>query len=158
MMFSCLYFFFYITFISKNLTCKKTTYTCVSFRVFVFSNHWLFAWASALALNVYLLVLAPNLYIPALAPNLYLPALAPNLCLLALAPYLYLPTLVYNFITSPYLLNLCLNLRPWSTICITGLRPEFAFTLLLILVEVVVVIVAVVISLEKIIPIFVRRF
>ena len=148
-MFSCLYFFFYITFISKNLTCKKTTYTCVNFRVFVFSNHWLFAWASALVLNVYLLVLAPNLYIPALAPNL---------CLLALAPYLYLPTLVYNFITSPYLLNLCLNLRPWSTICITGLRPEFAFTLLLILVEVVVVIVAVVISLEKIIPIFVRRF
>ena len=148
-MFSCLYFFFYITFISKNLTCKKTTYTCVNFRVFVFSNHWLFAWASALVLNVYLLVRAPNLYIPALAPNL---------CLLALAPYLYLPTLVYNFITSPYLLNLCLNLRPWSTICITGLRPEFAFTLLLILVEVVVVIVAVVISLEKIIPIFVRRF
>ena len=149
MMFSCLYFFFYITFISKNLTCKKTTYTCVNFRVFVFSNHWLFAWASALVLNVYLLVLAPNLYIPALAPNL---------CLLALAPYLYLPTLVYNFITSPYLLNLCLNLRSWSTICITGLGPEFAFTLLLILVEVVVVIVAVVISLEKIIPIFVRRF
>ena len=148
-MFSCLYFFLYITFISKNLTCKKTTYTCVNFRVFVFSNHWLFAWASALALNVYLLVLAPNLYIPALAPNLYLPALAPNLCL---------PTLVYNFITSPYLLNLCLNLRSWSTICITGLGPEFAFTLLLILVEVVVVIVAVVISLEKIIPIFVRRF
>ena len=148
-MFSCLYFFFYITFISKNLTCKKTTYTCVNFRVFVFSNHWLFAWASALVLNVYLLVLAPNLYIPALAPNL---------CLLALAPYLYLPTLVYNFITSPYLLNLCLNLRSWSTICITGLGPEFAFTLLLILVEVVVVIVAVVISLEKIIPIFVRRF
>ena len=148
-MFSCLYFFFYITFISKNLTCKKTTYTCVNFRVFVFSNHWLFAWASALVLNVYLLVLAPNLYIPALAPNL---------CLLALAPYLYLPTLVYNFITSPYLLNLCMNLRSWSTICITGLGPEFAFTLLLILVEVVVVIVAVVISLEKIIPIFVRRF
>ena len=149
MMFSCLYFFLYITYISKNLTCKKTTYTCVNFRVFVFSNHWLFAWASALVLNVYLLVLAPNLYIPALAPNL---------CLLALAPYLYLPTLVYNFITSPYLLNLCLNLRSWSTICITGLGPEFAFTLLLILVEVVVVIVAVVISLEKIIPIFVRRF
>ena len=148
-MFSCLYFFLYITYISKNLTCKKTTYTCVNFRVFVFSNHWLFAWASALVLNVYLLVLAPNLYIPALAPNL---------CLLALAPYLYLPTLVYNFITSPYLLNLCLNLRSWSTICITGLGPEFAFTLLLILVEVVVVIVAVVISLEKIIPIFVRRF
>ena len=148
-MFSCLYFFLYITFISKNLTCKKMTYTCVNFRVFVFSNHWLFAWASALVLNVYLLVLAPNLYIPALAPNL---------CLLALAPYLYLPTLVYNFITSPYLLNLCLNLRSWSTICITGLGPEFAFTLLLILVEVVVVIVAVVISLEKIIPIFVRRF
>ena len=157
MMFSCLYFFLYITFISKNLTCKKTTYTCVNFRIFVFSNHWLFAWASVLVLNVYLLVLAPNLYIPALAPNLYLPVLAPNLCFLALAPYLYLPTLVYNFITSPYLLNLCLNLRPWSTICITGLGREFAFTLL-ILVEVVVVIVAVVISLEMIIQIFVRRF
>ena len=156
-MFSCLYFFLYITFISKNLTCKKTTYTCVNFRVFVFSNHWLFAWASVLVLNVNLLVLAPNLYIPALAPNLYLPVLAPNLCFLALAPYLYLPTLVYNFITSPYLLNLCLNLRPWSTICITGLGREFAFTLL-ILVEVVVVIVAVVISLEMIIQIFVRRF
>ena len=150
-------FFLYITFISKNLTCKKTTYTCVNFRVFVFSNHWLFAWASVLVLNVNLLVLAPNLYIPALAPNLYLPALAPNLCSLALAPYLYLPTLVYNFITSPYLLNLCLNLRPWSTICITGLGREFAFTLL-ILVEVVVVIVAVVISLEMVIQIFVRRF
>ena len=156
-MFSCLYFFLYITFISKNLTCKKTTYACVNFRIFVFSNHWLFGWASVLVLNVYLLVLAPNLYIPALAPNLYLPVLAPNLCFLALAPYLYLPTLVYNFITSPYLLNLCLNLRPWSTICITGLGREFAFTLL-ILVEVVVVIVAVVISLEMIIQIFVRRF
>ena len=103
-------------------------------------QHWLFAWASVLVLNVYLLVLTPNL------------------CFLALAPYLYLPTLVYNFITSPYLLNLCLNLRPWSTICITGLGREFAFTLLLILVEVVVVIVAVVISLEMIIQIFVRRF
>ena len=51
------------------------------------------------------------------------------------------------------LLNLYLYLRHWYTICITGLEPEYAFTLLL-----VVVIVVVVISLEWIIPILVCRF
>ena len=49
-------------------------------------------------------------------------------------------------IYRPCLFNLCLYLRPWPTICITGLGPEFAFALLLIVVAVVVVIVVVVIS------------
>ena len=82
---------------------------------------------------------------------LYFPALAPNL---------HLPALVYNIITSPAreyciyrrcLHNLCLYLQPWPTICITGLGPKFAFTLLLVVVVVVaevVVTVVVVISLE----------
>ena len=99
-------------------------------------------------------------------PNLYLPVLAPDLCLPALVPNLYLLALVYSIITSPQskfciyrpcLLNLCLYLRPWPTICITNLGSEFAFTLLLVVVAVVVVIVVVVISLELIIPIFVCR-
>ena len=86
----------------------------------------------ALANKLYLLALAANLYLLALAPNLYLPALAPNL---------YLPALVYYIATNPgpefciyrpCLLNLCVYLLPWSTICITGLGPEFAFTLLLV--------------------------
>ena len=114
----------------------------------------------ALAANLYLLALAPNLYLPTLAPNLYLPVLAPDLCLPALAPNLYLPALVYYIATNPgpefciyrpCLLNLCVYLLPWSTICITGLGPEFAFTLLLVLVLtllLVFVIVVVVISLE----------
>ena len=75
----------------------------------------------------------------------------------ALAPNLYLPALVYNIITSPgsecciyrpCLHNLSLYLRPWPTICITGLGPKFAFTLLLVVVAEVVVTVVVVISLE----------
>ena len=99
------------------------------------------------------LALAPNLYLPALASNLYLPDLAPVLCLPVLAPNLYLLALVYNNITSPgpefcicrpCLLNLCLYLRPWPTICITGLGPEFAFTLLLVVAVVVVIVVAVI--------------
>ena len=92
-----------------------------------------------------------------MAPNLYLLALASDLCLPALAPNLYLPALVYNFIASPgpefcryrlCLLNLYLCLRPWSTICINDLGPEFAYTLLLVVVAVVVLIVVIVISLE----------
>ena len=99
------------------------------------------------------LALAPNLYLPALASNLYLPDLAPVLCLPVLAPNLYLLALVYNNITSPgpefcicrpCLLNLCLYLRPWPTICINGLGPEFAFTLLLVVAVVVVIVVAVI--------------
>ena len=109
---------------------------------------------------MYLPVLAPNFYLLALVPYLYLPALAADLYLLTLPSNLYLPALVYNFIPSsgpefciyrPFLLNLCLYLRPWPMICITGLGPEFAFTLLLVVVvaaAVVVVIVVVVISLE----------
>ena len=90
------------------------------------------------------LVLASSLYLLALAPYLYLPALVPNL---------YLLTLVYNFITSsglefwiyrPSLLNMRLYLRPWSTICITGLGLEFAFALLLVVVVVAVIVVIVV--------------
>ena len=95
--------------------------------------------------------------LPALAPDLYLPALASDLFLPALTPNLYLPALVYSVITSPgpefciyrpCLLNLRLYLRPWPTICITDLGPEFAFNLLLVAVAVVVVTVVVVISLE----------
>ena len=47
-------------------------------------------------------------------------------------------------IYRPCLLNLYFYLRPWRTICIIGLVPEFAFTLLLVIVAVVVVIVVVV--------------
>ena len=88
-----------------------------------------------------------------MAPSLYLPVLDPRL---------YLPTLAYIFITSPgpefaytnlYLLILYLHLRPWPTICITGLESEFAFTLL-----VVAGIVVGVISLEQIMSIFICRF
>ena len=101
--------------------------------------------------------LAPNLYLPALAANLYLLALVSNLCLSTLVPSFYLPALAYNFITSlgpdfliyrHCLLNLYLYLRPWPTICIIGLGPEFAFTLFLIVEAVVVVIEVVVVSLE----------
>ena len=71
------------------------------------------------------------------------------------SPNLYLPALVYNFIISagpesciyrPCLLNLRLYLRPWSTICIIGLGPEFAFTLLLVVMVVVMVVVVVVVG------------
>ena len=95
--------------------------------------------------------------LPALAPDLYLPALASDLFLPALASNLYLPALVYGIIISPgpefciyrpCPLNLPLYLRPWPTICITDLGPEFAFNLLLVAVAVVVVTVVVVISLE----------
>ena len=49
---------------------------------------------------------------------------------------------------QPCLFNLYLFiLRPWPTICITGLGHEFAFTLLLAVVAVVVIIVVVIISL-----------
>ena len=65
------------------------------------------------------------------------------------------PSLQYYYLSGrefciyrPCPLNLCLYLRPWPTICITGLGPEFAFTLLLVVAAVVVVIVVVVISLE----------
>ena len=111
----------------------------------------------ALARCLYLPALVPNFYLQALASNLFLLALAPSLCLPALAPNLHLPSLVYNLINSPgpefwiyrpCPLNLCLYLRPWHRICITGPRPEFAFTLLLVVVAEVVVIVVVVISLE----------
>ena len=96
---------------------------------------------------------------PCFSPGLWPrnPTLVPRLYLLALASNLYLPALVYNFITSlvpefliyqPCFLNLCLCLRPLTTICITGLGPEFAFALLLVVVAVVVVIAVVVISLE----------
>ena len=46
--------------------------------------------------------------------------------------------------------TLCLYLRPWLTICITGLRPEFASILLLVVVVamVVVMVAVVLISLE----------
>ena len=83
-----------------------------------------------------------------LAPNLYLPALVPSL---------YLPALVYIIITNPgpefcihrpCLFNFCLYLRLWPRICINGVGPEFAFTLLLVAVAVVVVIVVAVISFE----------
>ena len=81
------------------------------------------------------------MYFPALGPLLVLrpPVLVPNLYFLFLAPNLHLPALVYNSITSPgpefciyrpFFLNLGLYLPPWPTICITGLVPEFAFTLL----------------------------
>ena len=132
--------------------------------MFVFPSPRLFAWPPALVLNLYLRALAPNLYLPplvpnsyspALAPNLYLPALASVLCLPVLAPNLHLPALVYKFITSPgagfsihrpCLLNFCLFLWSWPTICFTGLRLEFIFTLLLLVVAVVVVIVVIIIS------------
>ena len=77
---------------------------------------------------------------PALAPDLYLPALAPDLYLLALAPiciYRPWPTILYH--SRAWL---------WPTICIIGMRPEFAFTLLLVVVAVVVVMVVETISLE----------
>ena len=116
--------------------------------MFVFPSPRLFAWPPALVLNLYLRALAPNLFLPPLVPNFYSPALAPNL---------YLPALVYKFITSPgpgfsihrpCLLNFCLFLWSWPTICFTGLRLEFIFTLLLLVVAVVVVIVVIIISLE----------
>ena len=82
---------------------------------------------------------------PPLVPKLYLPTLVPNV---------YLLTLVCNFIISPVsepciyrpgLLSLCLYLRSWPSICITGLELEFAFTLILVVVVVVVVVEVVVI-------------
>ena len=142
--------------------------------IFFFNENTVFKWNLKLILWVYIFhwslylekihknssvcisrapALAPNLYLPALASNLYLPDLAPVLCLPVLAPNLYLLALVYNNITSPgpefciyrpCLLNLCLYLRPWPTICITGLGPEFAFTLLLVVAVVVVIVVAVI--------------
>ena len=106
----------------------------------VFPGSWSFPWSTDLALYPrsshgpwpQLSALVPNLYLSNLAFNLYLPALAPNL---------YISVLAYNFITSreheffiywPCFLNLCLYLRPWTTICITSLVPEFEFTLLLV--------------------------
>ena len=117
-------------------TSKKDSVICISRR---HSFAWLpalalYLYLPALTLNLYLPVLDTNLYLPALTTSLQLPALAPNLCLPILAPNLYLPALVYNFIASPrhefciyrpYLLNLCLYLRPWPTICITGLGLNF---------------------------------
>ena len=148
----------------------KTTFLLI----FFFNENTVFKWNLKLILWVYIFhwslylekihknssvcisrapALAPNLYLPALASNLYLPDLAPVLCLPVLAPNLYLLALVYNNITSPgpefciyrpCLLNLCLYLRPWPTICITGLGPEFAFTLFLVVAVVVVIVVAVI--------------
>ena len=143
--------------------------------MFVFLGPRPFAWPMALALSPCFSpglwprtpALVPSLHLLTLASNFYLPALTLDFCLPILAPNLYLPALVYNSVTSlvpefliyqPCFLNLCLCLRPWTTICITGLGPEFAFTLLLVVVAVVVVIAVVVISLELMIPLFVRQF
>ena len=94
---------------------------------------------SALVPNFYLLALAFNLYLPTLAPNLYISALVCNLTTSQGPEFL---------IYRPCFLNLYLYLRPWTTICITSLVPEFEFTLLLVVVAVVVVIAVVIISLE----------
>ena len=91
-------------------------------------------YSPVLASNLCLLALALNLYLPALALNLYLPTMAPDFCLPTLAPNLYLPAVVYDIITSPVpefciyqpcLLNLCLYFRPWPTVYIASLGPEF---------------------------------
>ena len=84
---------------------------------------------------------------------------SPSICIYRPWSTILLPVRGLIFcIYRPCLLNLCLYLRSWPTICIIGPGPEFTFTLLLVVVAVVAVIVVVVISLEQIIPIFICRF
>ena len=74
---------------------------------------------------------------------------SPSICIYRPWSTILLPVRGLIFcIYRPCLLNLCLYLRSWPTICIIGPGPEFTFTLLLVVVAVVAVIVVVVISLE----------
>ena len=126
---------------------NKCAKTVTKYSLCVIAGCWPFAWSTALALPPdpsqgpwpQPSAVVSNLYLSALASNLYLPTLAPNL---------YIPALVYNFITSPgpefliyrpCFLNLWLYLRPWTTICITSLGPEFEFTLSLVVIAVVII-------------------
>ena len=116
----------------------------------------------------HLLPLAPNLYLLTKAPNFYVLVFDPRFVFRGLDPLFvftnsgpkflfagpgqqfYYQSVPWLCIYRPCLFNLYLYLRSWPTICIIGLGPEFAFTLLLVVVVVVavVVVIVVVISLE----------